>query len=156
MNNINNEYFENIEKAGLAYTDRYTAHYNKKEDIINKYGWDSKEMDEWYNEEEEIKKDAFPAGVVKAFNSWKRRNAYDGAIVCEEIWRGEVLDYMRTLFDGGITEIIITDKSTALMENLHEFCSYGWKMDSCITITKDYGTIVEKEEVKGIRLVLTE
>ncbi len=48
----NNAYFDEMYRIGCEWTQRHEAHKARKEEIIEKYGWESDELKAWYAESE--------------------------------------------------------------------------------------------------------
>ena len=87
------------------------------------------------------------SGANKAYGAWYYRDgdeiSFDGFL-----WDNEVHDFVDTMRKAGIETFVFTNKSTALMDNLHGFAAEGCKMDGLCVIKRKGG----KEEVKGIRI----
>ena len=65
----------------------------------------------------------------------------------------EVEDFIHTLDAAGITAMVYTNTSTAVMENIHAFDALGWKLTGLCKITRRENRWGEDEEyeVQGIR-----
>ena len=150
----NNTYFEELERIGAEWTKAHEEHKAKKQHIIGTYGWDSKELKVWYEEEENIK---FPysAGACKAYRAWKYTDG-DEILFDDFVWEAEAHDFIDTLRKAGIETFVIVNTSTALMENLHWFAAEGCTMQGLCTITKKENRFGEdrEEQIMGIRFTL--
>ena len=69
----------------------------------------------------------------------------------EFFWKEEeARDFLALLESFGITEFVFTDRSTAVMNNLHYFDGYGWKVAGCITLYyRDWG---RDQAVRGLEI----
>ena len=155
--NKNNTYFEELEKIGHDFEKKCAAHQEKKQSIIDAFGWDSRELKDWYAEKEAM---VFPisGGACKAYRTWKnsiRRNE-DEVEMDDFLWEREVTDFIEALHKAGIRTFVYTNQSTAVMENLHAFASNGCKMTGLCTISRRENRYGENEdyEVQGIRISL--
>ena len=150
-----NTYFEGIEQIKKEYDNRRTAHEAKKKEISEKYGWESEEMDAWYEEKEAMK---FPVseGENKAYWAWKftQENRSSEFEVDDFLWDREVKDFVYALRKAGVKSIAFTNHSTALMENLHALAAEGCTIEGLCTVKrlrKDWEGMKE-EEYPGIRI----
>ncbi len=152
-----NTYFEKLEKIGHDFEEKRAAHQEKKQSIIDNFGWDSPELKAWY-EEKEAMKFPFGNGSCKAYRAWKnsiRRNE-DEVEMEDFLWDKEVADFVEALRKAGIETFVYTNQSTAVMENLHAFAAYGCTMLGLCTITRlenRFGT-EEEDQIQGIRFSL--
>ena len=146
-----NAYFEELERIGNEFTKRHEAHKEKKQDIIDAHGWDSEELKAWYAEEEQMK---FPysQGACKAYRAWRYSDG-DEIEFDDFVWEKEAHDFIDTFRKAGIGTFVMTNQSTALMENLHWFVKEGCEMQGLCTITKteDHFGGEEEKQVMGIR-----
>lgn len=135
---MKNEYFEKLLETGSEFAKKQQAHKEKKQGIIDQFGWDSEELKAWYEEEEALKW-PYSAGVSKAVRAWLYGEHRDGYIQMDDfLWENEVHDFIETLRKAGIRGFIFTNSSTALMENIHWFAD-----EECILC----GTyVLEKKE----------
>ena len=152
----NNTYFENFEKIARAHAEKRKAHEDLKQGIIDNYGWDSEELKDWYNKRDAIKaEDPYGQGAYKAYRTWKY-NTTDELEFSEYCWEGEFHDFIDTLRQAGIQSFVMTDHSTALMENIHGFIAEGCKLEGACILTKKtfrWGTD-DEEQVAGLRFAL--
>lgn len=152
-----NTYFEELEKIGHDFEEKREAHQEKKQQIIDTFGWDSPELKAWY-EEKEAMKFPFSNGACKAYRAWKnsiRRNE-DEVEMDDFLWEREVADFLDALRKAGIETFVYTNQSTAVMDNLHDFAANGCTMTGLCTITRhenNWGT-EEEEQIRGIRFSL--
>ncbi len=147
----NNAYFEELERIANDWTKMHEAHKELKQQIIDTKGWDSEELKAWYEEEERMQ---FPysQGACKAYRAWKSSTA-DEILFDDFVWDGEAHDFIDTFRKAGIGTFVVTNKSAALMENLHWFAKEGCEMTGLCTITKKenrWGKETE-EQIMGIR-----
>ena len=156
--NKNNTYFEKLEKIGHDFEEKRAAHQEKKQSIIDTYGWDSPELKAWY-EEKEAMKFPFSNGACKAYRAWKTslRRQQDEVEMEDFLWEKEVADFIDSLRQAGIKTFVYTNQSTAVMSNLHDFAANGCTMQGLCTIIRQENRYGEDEayEVQGIRFSLT-
>ena len=147
----NNAYFEELERIGAEWTKKHEAHKAQKQEIIDTLGWDSEELKAWYAEEEQMQ---FPysQGACKAYRAWRYTEGEE-LLFDDFVWEKEAADFIGTLRKAGIGTFVITNTSTALMENLHWFAAQGCTMEGLCTVTKKENRFgAEKEEqIMGIR-----
>lgn len=153
---MNNTYFEKMEQVGRAYEEARELAKAHKEMIIETFGWDSDELKAWYKAEE-ADKASMPYGP----GAWKAYHAYMASLrnnssefeMSEFLWDREVKEFVETLKKAGVKGFVYTNKSTAVMENLHELCEAGCELEGLCTITRleDYYGRDMDIPVKGIR-----
>ena len=157
MMNTNNTYFENLHRIGCEYEAARTERQNRKEQIIETYGWDSAELKAWY-EEDAAAKFPYPQGTCKAYRAWQTslRRKEDEVEMDDFLWEKEVADFISALREAGIKTFVYTNQSTAVMENLHQFAAEGCRLEGLCTITRHEDRWGEEEpyEVQGIRFSL--
>lgn len=142
-----NTYFESMTKTAEAYEAARQALKEKKQEIIGTHGWDSSEMEAWEAEYEALK-DPFTRGEWKALITWTRCET-DELLLEDFCWEEETADFIVTLRKAGVQSFITTDRSTALMENIHAYIAAGCTLEGPVTIEKKtwHGT----ETVQGLR-----
>ena len=132
-----NTYFEELSRITGEYEQKRKAHEEKKQAIIDTYGWDSKELEAWYHEKEEMK---YPIsdGACKAYRAFQmsERNNSSEFELEDFLWEREVEDFVDALKKAGITSFAYTNQSTAVMENLHQFAAAGCRMDGLCMVTR--------------------
>ena len=150
----NNTYFEEFARIGSEWTKRHNAHEALKDQIIREHGWDSPELKAWRIEEEAMKP-PFTPGAAKAYRAWKYCD-HDELLYDDFVWESEAADFIDTFRKAGITTMVVTNRSTALMENLHWFAAQGCEMLGLCTVTRksDRWGEEEEEQVMGIRFRL--
>ena len=157
MMNTNNTYFENLHRIGCEYEAARTERQNRKEQIIETYGWESAELKAWY-EEDAAAKFPFSQGACKAYRAWQTsiRRKQDEIEMDDFLWEKEVGDFIEALREAGFQTFVYTNQSTAVMENLHQIAAAGCKMEGLCTITRRENRWGEEEpyEVQGIRFSL--
>ena len=153
----NNVYFKEMKWIGAEWEKERKARKERKQQIIETYGWDSPELKDWY-EEDEAAKFPFEGGVVKAFRAWQAsiRREQDELEMEDFLWDKEVDSFLETLRIAGIKSFVYTNQSTAVMENIHAFTKAGWTMAGLCTITRTEDLYGEEKpyEVPGIRFTL--
>ena len=150
----NNTYFEELERIGCEWQKKYDAHKALKDRILEEHGWDSPELKAWYAEEEKMK-GPFPSGVSKAFRAWKYGES-DEFLFEDFVWEREADDFIDTLRKAGLETFVVTNDSTALMENIHWFVGLGCKLEGTCIVTKHrrrWGED-EEEQLMGLRFSL--
>ena len=151
----NNAYFDEMYRIGCEWSKQSEAHKARKEEIIEKYGWDSDELKAWYAEEERDFQYPISSGACKAYRAW-RYSEGDEVIFEDSCWEREFHDFIDTLRKAGIKTFVTTNQSTGLMEDLHGFAAEGCKMEGLCTITKKSNRWGEEteEQILGIRFIL--
>ena len=150
----NNAYFEELNRIARDFDMRHDAHKALKQEIIDTKGWDSDELKAWYAEEEQMK-GPFPSGVSKAFRAWKYGES-DEFLFEDFVWEREAADFIDTLRKAGLETFVVTNDSTALMENIHWFVGLGCKLERTCIVTKHcrrWGED-EEEQLMGLRFSL--
>ena len=131
-----NAYFAELDRIARDFEQRHEAHKALKQQIIDTKGCDSEERKAWYKEEEEQFQYPISAGACKAYRAW-RYSETDEVIIDDFTWEGqETHDFINTLRKAGLTSLVITNQSTGLMRNLHDFAAEGCTLQGLCTITK--------------------
>lgn len=157
MLNRNNAHFEELERIVAEYEEREHALEERKQEIIDTYGWDSDELKAWYKEKGEM---TYPVedGACKAYRAWMHtiEREEDEVDMNDFLWDREVEDFVDTLRKAGIESFIYTNQSTSVMENLHGFAKAGCTMTGLTTITRRERRFGEyrDEEILGIHFTL--
>lgn len=156
MTNLKDNYCFNVMKrTSEMYEEIIGAHESKKESVIETYGWDSPETQEWYNKYDEIKKNfLFNGGQCKAYRAWCSSVKWNHEIFVldEFLWDDEINDFIQTLREAGIKEFAYMNSSTAVMNNIHGFINGGYDFAGLYVIqNKDK---YRDDVVKGIRFKL--
>ena len=161
MNEKVNEYFEARLEAAMSYEKRVKEHKEELEKIWSDESLSSEESEAkeeaWYKERDElIASRPYSEGDCYAFRAWDNSIEWE----CEELdvndmpFKKDIKDFVNALRESGCKEFILTDKSSALMENLHELERQGCKLEGLCTSTRtkkhSYGNETEKRE--GIRI----
>lgn len=152
-----NAVFNEMKRIGHEWEKQRAAHLEKKQGIIDTYGWDSAELKAWYDEKE-AHKFPFTQGESKAYRAWAESLARKQTEMemSDFLFDTEVADFIDTLKKAGIKSFVYTNTSTAVMENIHAFAAEGFRLESLCTIIRCeecWGT-EESYEVQGIRFVL--
>lgn len=158
MANLKNNYCFNImKKTREMYEKTISAHEDKKESIIEIYGWNSPETNEWYEKYDEIKKSfPFSNGRYKAYCAWCSSVKWgeDIIVLDQYLWDWEMDDFIQTLKEAKIKEFAYMNSSTAVMDNIHGFINGGYDFAGLYEIqNKNKYT---DDVVKGIRFKLTD
>ena len=155
MMNTNNAYFESLRKIGHDWEEARVKRQQRKQQIIDTYGWESEELKLWYKEDKEAKF-PFPQGVSKAYRAWATSisRKQDALEMDDFLWEKEVPDFIDTLRRAGVQTFVYTNQSTATMENLHAFEKEGCKMRGLCTILRQENRWGDEKptEVMGIRI----
>ena len=135
---MNSTYFDEMKAVCTAWESARDERTERKKQIINTYGYDSPEMDDWYAEDEAAEAFPYSGGEMKAYWVFKNRreNDYDEFEMSDYCWDNELHDFIATLRKLGITKFKLTNQSTALMENIHGFIAEGCTMNGAHTLTK--------------------
>ena len=84
----NNAYFDEMYRIGCEWSKRNEAHKARKEEIIEKYGWESDELKAWYAEEERDFQYPISSGACKAYRAWRYSDG-DEVIFEDSCWERE-------------------------------------------------------------------
>ena len=122
----NNEVFNEIRRTATEWETAKRERSERKKAIIKEFGYDSPEYAAWSESDTET---PFPIshGAMKAYHAWRSNNENE----TEEFefndftWETETKDFIDTLRKAGIETMIITNASTALLENLHAYAAEG-------------------------------
>lgn len=149
-----NTHFEELLKIGEAYETIKKAHEEKKQTLIDTYGWDSDELKAWYEEKKEMTY-PIPQGACKAYRAWQQslEREADEVEMDDFLWDREVKDFVETLRAAGIESFIFTNTSTALMDNMHQLTEEGCRMDGLVKVERK-NLWREPEEVNGIHFTV--
>ena len=157
MLNKTNAHFEKLMKIGRDYEEKKRALEDRKQGIIDTYGWDSEELKAWYAEKNEMTYPV-PAGACKAYRAWRQSLEHENEELQMDdfLWDREVSDFVDCLREAGIKTFIYTNDSTALMRNLHELTNTGCSMDGLCTIKRMERRFGEnrEEEILGIHFTV--
>ena len=145
-----NAYFESMTKTAETYEAARKALKDKKQEIVNTHGWDSPEMEAWKAEYEALR-DLFTRGEWKALITMTRCEGEE-LEMSDFCWETESADFIATLRKAGLKTFVTTDRSTALMENIHAYIAAGCTLEGPVTVEKEtwHGT----ETVQGLRFSL--
>lgn len=147
--------FNVMKRTSETYEKIISAHESKKESVIETYGWNSPETNEWYEKYDEIKKNfPFNGGQCKAYRAWcsSVRWNHEIFVLDEFLWDDEINDFIQTLKEAGIKEFAYMNNSTAVMNDIHGFINGGYDFAGLYKIqNKNKYT---DDVVKGIRFKL--
>ena len=102
-------------------------------------------------------------GFWKAYRAWNETNNPEyGYFISEDdsevvmndsCWASEWHDFIETLRKAGVKTMVVTCRSTGLMEDIHAYVEQGCEMVG-LCKAKKRGTWSDKEPVLGIRFKL--
>ena len=153
-----NTYFEELKTIAAAFDEKRRAHEEKKQHLIDTYGWDSEEVKNWYAEKDAMK---YPIseGACKAYRAFRMTNEKNSSEFEMEdfLWDREVADFIDALRKAGITSFAYTNQSTAVMENIHAFAAAGCTLTGLCKVTRKERRWGDDEitEYPGIRFSLS-
>ena len=101
----NNAYFDEMYRIGCEWSKQSEAHKARKEEIIEKYGWESDELKAWYAEEEQLKF-PFSGGANKAFRAWRYTEG-DEILFDDHCWDSEIHDFIDALRSAGFKTLLL-------------------------------------------------
>ena len=149
-----NAYFEAMMKTVRDWRAARDERSARKQTIIDTCGWESKELEAWYAEDQAARY-PFAGGESKALQAWRVTidREEDELEMDDFLWDKETHDFIETLRRAGIESFVYTNQSTAVMENLHAFAAEGCEMTGLYTTarTEDRFGRDETVEVPGIR-----
>ena len=154
---MKNNFFEAMKAQAEAFAKEKAARETVKKALIARY-WDASREEEeeidveikaWYEEE---KKHPYPFsdGACKAYRAYatSQNNQASAFEVSDLPWEKDYDDFVGTLKAAGIQTFVVTDKSTALMDGIHELTSRGCKLIGPAAITRKgffFGSYQETE-----------
>ena len=157
MLNERNTHFENLRRLGQEYEEKRKALEEEKADLIEKYGWDSDEVNAWYDVRNNM---VYPVsqGACKAYRAWKNslESGLDDVEMDDFLWDKEVGDFVETLRKAGIMSFIYTNQSTAMMDNIHDLEKEGCIMEGLCRREKTERGFGEERiiEVRGVHFTV--
>ena len=151
-----NAYFDEMYRVSEKHSNVVKAHNAKKESIYEQFGYDSKEVREWFYEKKRLEKYPYPSGAYKAYHAFNYsiRVGNDELEMSDFVWENEASDFIDTLRKAGIRTFVVTNRSTELMENMHWFVENGCTLIGLTKIirTESHSFYDEDEvEVLGVR-----
>lgn len=144
-------FFDTMRESCIAYEKAKELRLKEKDVLIISNDW--KGVAAWNAREEQY---PFPysRGETTALRAWTSsvRNNTGIYEVTDLPWKEDVSDFVKTIRKAGITEIVVTDHSTALMDGLHALA--GENIHIVSTYTLKHINRNRITEVKGILLRL--
>lgn len=137
--NAYNPYFEELRRVSKAHDDYIDSLEQEKIEIIEKYGYDSPEMMNWYDVMAAAKEaKPYTDGARKAYWAWIKSvdNENEDVEMNDFLWDREVEDFVETLRAAGFDAFIYTNQSTSVMENVHAFEKYDCRLEGTATISR--------------------
>ncbi|MDB6823565.1 hypothetical protein ABG915_06410 [Bifidobacterium longum] len=131
-----NSRLEEMRETAIAYNTARAVREKDREAMIEAGDWDGvKAFDE--REKAEFPY-PFTQGAVKALTAYDRslERGADAFEVEDLPWENELADFTATLRDAGITTIVVTDRSTALMDGIYGLTALGCRMAGLRTVTR--------------------
>ena len=145
-------YFKHMYDVAFAYGRAAEERKAEKERLIAEDNWDA--VHEWY-EREKTYTSPYTSGQYKAFWAYRRSSEMElkDFEMSDALWESEVADFCRTLLEAGVTEFVLTNQTTALMENIHQLENQGWHLTgTCRLPVKQYRYGSDRvEEHLGLR-----
>ena len=135
MTNFTNAYFEEMQNTGIAYEQAKAERRIEKEQILK--SGDDAALERWYERENNFPY-PFSRGQTTAFRAWKESIDHSADIFeCNDLpWDKDTHDFVVTLREAGIKEFAVTNKSTALMEELHLLEAEGCRLVSLYKVSR--------------------
>lgn len=150
-------HFEKLNQIAEDYEAKKKALEDRKQGLIDTYGWDSEELKAWYEEKNQMTY-PIPAGACKAYRAYENslEKGNEELELNDFLWEKEVGDFVETLRAANIKTFIYTDQSTAVMENLHGLSNAGCRMDGLCTIKRQERRFGEtrEEEILGVHFTV--
>lgn len=132
-----NTYFEQMRTVGEAFEEERAIRRKERKALISQEDWDG--VKAWNKREERDYPNPFTSGEAKAFHAYQRnlQRGTDYFEIDDLPWNYEREDFVKTLRKAGITDIVVTDESTALMEGLSGLDFLGCHMQDFRTVTRE-------------------
>ena len=111
----------------------------EKEEVKEKYGWDSDEMKAVQEKLKALKSDPYGSGAWKAWRAvnWNENEKNpDELCLRDSCWEDELADFVETLRRFGLREFVTIDSSTALMRTIHGLQDCGCKLIGTAIVDK--------------------
>ena len=151
MTEFTNNYFKEMETACREWQKAKERRNAERAALVAADDWD--ELKEW-SEREKSYIFPFTSGEMKALCGWKNSANTDIFAVDELPWEGkdEAEDFIEAMREAGVEEFAITDRSTALMDALHELAEAGCEMKGLRKVkkTENYYGEMRTETLNGI------
>lgn len=152
---MKNTYFENLYNISMAYEDAKAERRKERDELKKNDDWDGVRAFD-IREEKEFPK-PYTRGQSDAFRAYRENIARgnEGFFEVSSLpWEKDAAEFVKALRDAGIGTILITDQSTALMEDLFTLQSLGCQMGNLKTYTRTESRWGEPEEVevRGIEM----
>ena len=109
----------------------------EKEEVKEKYGWESEEMKAVQEKLKALKSDPYGAGAWKAWRAvyWNENEKNpDELCITDFCWEKELPQFVETLRNFGVTEFVTVDASTALMRTIHGLVENGCTLVGLATV----------------------
>ena len=132
-------YFHQMYEEVVRYERAKAEREKEKKALIAANDWDA--VDAWYKHEKKFPK-PYTDGQMQAYWAFAKSSEIEAAEleVADAVWEREVKDFSGTLRAAGVTAFVLTDRSTALMENIHWLEAEGWHLvGTCKLQEKEYG-----------------
>lgn len=150
-----NAYFENLYRICSAYEEAKAERMKERDALKEKDDWDGvRAFDE--REKRDFPR-PYTRGQNDAFRAWRNNlaNGNNGFFEVRNLpWEKDAPEFVKALRDAGIKTILVTDASTALLDDLFTLQGLGCRMAGLKTYTRmenHFGK--EKEaEVRGIEV----
>jgi hypothetical protein len=157
MNMKNNAFFEQMKQTAVRYEAARVERLERKRKIIKEKGFGSPELAAWY-QEDNAARFPFTSGAWSAYRAWESSVYRQESELDMDmpLSLGEFPDFLETLRKAGLHSFVYTCRSTATMDNIHDFAAHGCTMEGLCTITRRETRWGEEEpdEVCGIRFLL--
>lgn len=127
----------------------------EKEEIIKKYGWDSEQYSEIKDKIEEYRNDfKYTSGQTRAYWAMGKMldDDSDELIMDESCFDCSRSDFVNQLRTFGLKTFVCTNRSTALMEDIHGYVNAGCKIVGLCEVERSGWNGIEK--IPGIRFEL--
>lgn len=131
-----NSRLEEMRETAIAYNQAKAIREKDREAMIEADDWDGVRA---FDEREKAEFPyPFMQGAVKALTAYDRslKQGADAFEVEDLPWENELADFAATLRDAGITTIVVTDRSTALMDGIYTLTALGCRMTGLRTVTR--------------------
>lgn len=136
MTELTNGYFEMMRDIGIGYEAAKAKRMQEKEEILKRANNDEL-LKKWYDREKNYPF-PFSRGQTTAYRAWQESREFNTEYFeCSDIpWEKDIPDFVATLREAYIDKFVVTDRSTGLMEGLHNLEAAGCTMISLIKLSK--------------------
>lgn len=150
-----NGYFHSMENVAVRAEAQKELIKEQRHSVIEQFGWKAPQLEMLKQMESSII-DPCTKGQWKAFHAWRstlREDEDAETLVMDDfLWEEEIAGFVLALREAGCDKFYFTNRSTAVMENIHGFIAAGCKMVG--TVSWEEKDRFHTEQVLGLEFEL--